>query len=236
MQQQTVGATGAAYNVATHSVDLSKDRAWLTAYRAGDRAALERVFRAYAPLVFHVLKGGAHGAGPFVAGIQDQDDLAQEVFLKLFGDGLRQRYDGVRPFSALVRSVTRNTLVDHLRKRGRLKEDPVEDLEKDLALDHWAPGQPMPDRALLDRERQQQATALWETLDTEEKGLAKVRYQDGLSQRDAAELLGISRQNLRTLEGRLRAKMDAFVARWTQGQPGVSDLQPKSPPTTNTST
>lgn len=211
------------------AVELSKDRSWLAAYRAGEREALERVFRAYAPLVYHVLRGGAHGAGPFVGSPQDQDDLAQDVFLKLFEAGFRQRYDGVRPFSALVRSVTRNTLVDHLRKRGRLREDPVEDLEKNLALDTWAPGQPLPDRVLLDQERQQAAKALWDTLDEGEQALAKARYQEGLSQRDAADFLGISRQNLRTLEARLRGKMDAFLAVWKSGTPD----QPNPPPQAN---
>ena len=36
------------------------------------------------------------------------------------------------------------------------------------------------------------------------KRLHQARYVEGLSQREAAERLGISRQTLRTLEGKLR--------------------------------
>lgn len=195
-------------------VDLREDRAWLDGYRAGDRAALERVFRTYVPLVMHLLRGGSPHDGPrlFVAEEQEQDDVAQEVFMRLFQESTRRNYDGLRPFATWVRTVTRNTLVDHLRKRGRLKEDTGMDLES-AAQAEWIPGQPLPDENLLSREEQQVATALWDSLAADERELAKVRYRQGLSQRDAAEALGISRQNLRTLEARLRRKMEEFLAR-----------------------
>jgi DNA-binding XRE family transcriptional regulator len=47
-------------------------------------------------------------------------------------------------------------------------------------------------------------------LTPEERALAKVRFEDGLSQRDAADVLGISRQAIRTQEMHLMERARAF--------------------------
>lgn len=204
-------------------VDLMEERAWLDGYRVGDMQALERVFRAYGPLVMHVLQGGARGGGNrlFIEDEVEQDDVAQEVFIRLFSESTRKRYDGIHPFSSLVYRVARCTLIDHLRKRSRLKEDLHEDLEENV-LSRWVPGEPLPDESVLTREEQQAAAQLWECLDPEEQRVAAVRYEQGLSQRDAAEVLGLTRQNIRTLETRVRRKMEEFVARIGWIPPGAN--------------
>ena len=51
------------------------------------------------------------------------------------------------------------------------------------------------------------------TLDDGLKRVHRVRYIEGLSQREAAERLGISRQNLRTLEAKLRDGLRARLER-----------------------
>ncbi len=63
----------------------------------------------------------------------------------------QRRYDGLRPYAALVRTVTRNVVVDHLRKHGkdtgRLVALPETDLE---ALSEPEGGGP--EQSLLDGE------------------------------------------------------------------------------------
>lgn len=196
------------------TVDLCEDRAWLDGFRAGDAAALERVFRTYAPLVHRLLRGGAKladGTRVYLQGLMEEDDLLQDVFVRLLSAPARARYDGLRPYGALVRVVTRNTLVDHLRRFGRLKDREVT-VEDPAEMPQADPGnQQGPLSLLLSQEEAELAESLRQFLTPEERTLAQVRYEEGLSQRDAAHALGISRQNLRTLETRLLARARAFL-------------------------
>jgi DNA-directed RNA polymerase specialized sigma24 family protein len=134
--------------------DLCEDRALLPRFRDGEKAALEQVFRAYLPLVLHLVVRGVMletGGRAFVTDTAVQDDLVQDVFLRLFEPAARARYDGLRPYAALVRTVTRNVVVDHLRKHGkdtgRLVALPETDLE---ALSEPEGGGP--EQSLLDGE------------------------------------------------------------------------------------
>lgn len=197
------------------TVDLCEDRAWLTGYRNGDPAALERVFRAYAPLVFHVLRSGAragNGRG-YLSKAADEDDVAQETFIRLFSEANRRRYDGIRPFGALVRVVARSALLDFLRRRDKMA--PVawqQDAEPGPhALDQWMPGTPLPDQVAVTAQEQELSRAFLDALPAEDRQLLQLRFEQGLTQQQAAEQLGVSRQNLRTLEARLRLKIKEFL-------------------------
>jgi len=196
------------------SSDLSEDRAWLTGFRAGEAAALERVFRTYAPLVFQSIRGGAslaNGTRVYMNNADEEDDVVQDTFIRLLSPQARARYDGLRPYGALVRTVARNALVDHLRKRGRLQDREKPMLADDVAAaPEDTPGH-APLAALLSKEEGEVADALMASFSDEERRLAGVRFEQGLSQRDAAEALGISRQTIRTLEGRLMQKARDFL-------------------------
>lgn len=198
--------------------DLCQDRAWLQGYRNGDQAALERVFRAYAPLVFHVLRHGVNtGASGrvYLGDAHQEDDVVQDTFIRLFSPATRARYDGLRPFGALVRVVARSALLDHLRKRRREAlhvSDEMEDVDARVAAD-WTPGTPLPDQAALSAQEQQGARTFLEALPEEDRDLLRLRFEQGLTQQQAAEKLGISRQNLRTLEEKLRRKIMDFLGK-----------------------
>ena len=130
------------------SLDLCEDRAWLDGYRRGEEPALERVYRAYAPLVFRVIRRGRFAArGPFLNQAAEEEDAVQEVFLQVLSRATRARYDGVRPFANLVVVITRNVVAGRLRKQGRGKEDVV-DAEALANFSNWVPGQPLPESVL----------------------------------------------------------------------------------------
>src|SRR3954467_14031751 len=78
----------------TPRVDLSQDRAWLDAYRRGDPVALERLFRCYAPLVFHLVRRGmaAGATRAFLLDAQEEEDVVQQVFVRLLQPATRARY------------------------------------------------------------------------------------------------------------------------------------------------
>jgi RNA polymerase sigma-70 factor (ECF subfamily) len=196
------------------SADLSADRAWLMAYREGEPRALERVFRAHAPLAYHVVRNGVRGGDQgraYLPSPQEEDDVVQDTFIRLFAASTRSRYDGIRPFGALVRVVTRSALIDHLRKRDKATLLSQADDVEPTALEDWTPGAPLPDQAASSSDEQVKARAFLENLAPEDRDLFRLRFEKGLTQSDAATALGRTRQNVRTLEARLREKIEEFL-------------------------
>lgn len=200
------------------TADLRDDRDWLDAFRRGDPWALERVFRTYAPLAFHGVRTGLalrNGTRVFVDNRHEQEDVVQEVFLRLLKPEARARYDGLRPYGVLVHVVVRNTLVDHLRRQSRLRELPLleTDGRSDAAPpDHAAAG-PLPDEVAMSNEQRAAAQQVYAELSVEEQRFAQVRFVDGLSQRDTAQALGLGRQVVRRMEDEVRRKARQVVER-----------------------
>src|SRR5215470_5575781 len=88
------------------------DRELIARAKAGDRSACEGIVDQFAPMVFRLVSR-------FFRTREDVEDLAQDVFLKVFA-----RIDQVRPdenFPGWLARVTVNTCYDELRKTRRRK-------------------------------------------------------------------------------------------------------------------
>jgi RNA polymerase sigma-70 factor, ECF subfamily len=88
------------------------DRELIVRAQAGDRAACETIVDQFAPMVFRLISR-------FFRTREDVEDLAQDVFLKVFA-----RIDQVKPdenFPGWLARVTVNTCYDELRKARRRK-------------------------------------------------------------------------------------------------------------------
>jgi RNA polymerase sigma-70 factor (ECF subfamily) len=88
------------------------DRELIVRAKAGDRSACEAIVDQFAPMVFRLISR-------FFRTREDVEDLAQDVFLKVFA-----RIDQVRPdenFPGWLARVTVNTCYDELRKARRRK-------------------------------------------------------------------------------------------------------------------
>lgn len=198
--------------------DLAEDRAWLDGFRRGDRAALERVFRSYAPYALAIIKGGVGRGDAFAPGIaatDEQDDLLQDIFTRVLAPEMRARYDGLRPYGKFLGAVARNLLIDHARKKGRLRRAMEHEVDLDsFAESDWSPGSPLPDAVLLAKEEQALMSEFLGSLDTGETRFVDVRFEEGLSQRDAAVELGLTRQQVRTLESKIRNRLAAFLKKF----------------------
>lgn len=188
--------------------DLSQDRAWLASFRAGERSAMERVFRTYGNLVMHMVRfGTATVRGSFG---RDEEDLVQEVFFRAFEGRARASYDGVRPYPAFLRGVVKNVLMERGRAAQRERSMGILD-DQPHALDLWEPGAQLPDELLMAQQAQTLMAQFHTTLSPQERALVKVRFEEGVSQRDAEVQLGLSRQAIRTQEGKLRDKLRIFL-------------------------
>ena len=171
-------------------------------FRRGDTAVLECLYWEHIDLVEQVLaRGFVTRDGRNVPGVEDEEprgDLMQEVFLKAFSVTTRATFDPAYDFRRYLLAIGRNVLVDFHRRSGRqpVTVDPAGDLGE--ALD--ATTEPEWCAPALVGVVEGYVAALVSPL----REVHELRFVRGKSQRDAARALGVSRQNLRTFEARLK--------------------------------
>jgi RNA polymerase sigma factor (sigma-70 family) len=180
------------------------DRDLLRDFREGHRWALERVYWAYIDKVERIVRFGfVRGDSVLLSGVGNAPvelrDLVHEVFIKTFAPDARRSYDGIRPFAPYLYAVARNVLADWGRRVGR--EVPTESPVIEAALEVAEPEDPP---AYADERTIAIVERFIRELPDDLRALHEQRSIAGLSQREAADALGITRQVLRTMETRLR--------------------------------
>jgi RNA polymerase sigma-70 factor (ECF subfamily) len=178
----------------------------LERFRRGEKAALDEVYRAYVDAVVRVVsrvlqRQGGVGAWGWRTVAADLPDLVQEVFARAFDPTTRQRFDGLRPYGPFLARIAHNVTIDYLRRMGRRVaaegEEPLDQVTTPVALTATDDGFANPEtigvvNRYLDR------------LTPELRQIHDVLYVRGMSQREAADALGLGRQSVRTLEAQLR--------------------------------
>jgi RNA polymerase sigma factor (sigma-70 family) len=182
----------------------------LAAFRRGERSALERVYWTYVQRVERIVRYG-HALthkGSRVAGALRGEvaDLVQETFSRAFAPRARMAYDGARPYGPYLSMIARNLLTDWARKRGRL-------VAFDELLDEDEAPEPAQDDELpwADADTLRLVERYLASLDADLRAVHRERYERGLSQLEAATALGLTRQQLRTREARLRDGLAAAL-------------------------
>ncbi|WP_338871915.1 sigma-70 family RNA polymerase sigma factor [Myxococcus stipitatus] len=185
----------------------------LESFRRGEPEALARVYRAYSAHVARFLSRTyvTHGPGGLArVGPLDLEAAHQETFVRAFREQARLAYDGVRPFSTWLNAVARQAAVDVLRAAGRISREAVP-LDDTPLAERLASNAPSPEDRALEAETRELVTRFLAGLDEATRRLADLRFVQGLSQERAGQVLGLSRQELRTREARLRRAMTAFL-------------------------
>lgn len=207
---------------------LEDDRELLDGYRRGDRAALERIYRAYAPEVAKVLRHGftfqSGGRACRFNGIRsefDLEDRLQEVFARAFGERARLGYDGLTPFSAYVRTIAKNLVIDDFRRKERvLVEYTVEVPERPddtPAVGTQDPllGQVEPTgRPELDQSHSEVASLVGrfkQGLDARERHVYELRFEQELEHDQIAAKTGLSASKIKTSEQRIRTSFFRYM-------------------------
>jgi RNA polymerase sigma factor (TIGR02999 family) len=165
----------------------------LAAAGAGDRGASDRLFEAVYAELRRIARRQRAAAAPMAT--LSTTALVHEAYLKLSGEA-RWSVEDRRHFFALAARAMRHVLVDHVRRRGRLKRGGGA-----VALDLEALEVAAPDRGdelvALD-----EALDRLEAVEPELARLVEWRFFAGLSVEEIAELTGISD---RTVKRRWRA-------------------------------
>jgi RNA polymerase sigma factor (sigma-70 family) len=174
-------------------------------FRSGDEEALTAVYAACVDYVTRiadaVLRACARGTA-LGAVATALPDVVQEVFLKAFAPEARRRFDTTKPYEPYLAQIARNVAVDHWRQMRRYVPSDIEHLIDRLALEmqtgdastgEWADGETV---TVVNR--------YLASLDDESRRIHDALYVKGMSQRDAAQALGIGRQVIRSREAKLR--------------------------------
>ena len=193
---------------------LRSNRGLLAGFRAGKPEALTAVYWEYVRKVEHLLRAGfeLRSQGTWIKGVggqpDDLDDLLQEVFARAFSEKGRRGYDGLRDYGPYLYAIARNVLIDRARAAGR--EIVVSLAELEAAVETGAEtGDTPPWAAPATMKVVEEYLA---TLPRDLRMVHTLRYEEGRSQEQAAEKLGVGRQTLRTLERRLRDGLTAALA------------------------
>jgi len=180
---------------------------------AGDTRAFEILVRRHESHVFRLVKNHVPAA--------DVEDTAQEAFVRAYRSLPTYQGRG-RGFRAWLSSITVRACYDYWRRAYRSRETPISNLSVeharwlDSALTQTAP------EMLKNYGAAEQARHLLETglarLSPEDRMVLELVYLEGLSGREAAELLGWSIANVKVRSFRARRKLEAFLLKRNRSQ------------------
>jgi RNA polymerase sigma factor (sigma-70 family) len=187
----------------------------LQRFRDGEPDAMAEVYRAYMPRLASLLQRGfvVLSSGmriPPVSSGDDRADVIHDVFARAFQHEARRAYDGERDYWPYLAMIARNILISHHRRRGReaLGADSDVSLELEIVEYDVDEAQSWLEPRSLEITRQYVST-----LPEPMRAVHAALYVLALSQRDAAQKLGLSRPKVRKLERRLRQNLLGLLNR-----------------------
>jgi RNA polymerase sigma factor (sigma-70 family) len=201
--------------------------ALLRGFREGLTEALSEVYQRHADEVTKQLRygfafqaGGRHHRFVGCRSAFELHDALHETFRRAFEPGARERYDGLRPYGPYLRTIARNVVLRGFRAREVQFPEVREDGEAAPAsIEILDEGSQTPEQHVGRAQVRAVVQRFLQTLPAPDRRLLEVRFVEGKSQRDAAEELGLGRQQLRGRETKLREQMLRFLRQ--QGEEGL---------------
>jgi RNA polymerase sigma-70 factor (ECF subfamily) len=176
---------------------LTDERALVDRARAGDAEAQGAIFDFYWPKI--VRYAYAH-----CGNLQDAEDLASEVFLRMVeAIGRFQWRDNV-PFTAWLFRIARNQIVNHYRRRGDSVPWPEEGSNEPAAPDD--PQQMVEQHLALDEVYQ-----VAQKLPILQQEVIRLRFGADLSLADTARILDKKENNVKQLQHKAIGRMKQLL-------------------------
>ena len=155
---------------------------WVTAARQGDAEAFRRIVETYQRTVYGIAYGMTlHHA--------DADDLAQEVFVALWG--ALGSIDTSRPLLPWLRRTTINRCINWFNKKRRRSETAL-NADVMASSARWHSDEPAPDEHLQQQETQAIVQAVLEDLSPAWRATFILRTRSGLSYQQIADEMNCS--------------------------------------------
>ncbi|MCE5271850.1 RNA polymerase sigma factor [bacterium] len=171
----------------------------------GDLTAFRELIDSYAPRVQAI-------AYQMTGDSEDSQDIAQEVFLRLFRT--LDRFDPKYSFSTWLYRITVNVSIDYLRKHRRPQERSLEEVEKDSSLIDCAD----PPGSELERNELKGAIErLAGNLSLKQRKVFVLRGLQDFSTSETAQILGCSQIAVRVHLAAARARVrDALLRHYPE--------------------
>lgn len=135
---------------------------------------------------------------------QEAEDLTEEVFIRAW-EALPNYQHGQFPFTSWLYRIAHNLVIDHHRKR---KADPLPDLE----LHQSGSSRSNEDKVLHRLDSAMLVDAL-QQLDPEEQQVVVLRFVEGLSHREVADVIGKSEGASRIIQHRALAALQKYLSK-----------------------
>jgi RNA polymerase sigma-70 factor, ECF subfamily len=191
-----------------NSRDWEPQRQVIEAAQAGDLEALAVLYDSHINQVYrYCLARLGH--------VQDAEDVAEEVFLKMYNGLLTYRWRKV-PFAAWLMRIAHNEVISFTRRNGRRATD--SELPEDM-LDRAAANDPAENA-----ERQMALDDLRkavELLPDAQREVIILRFASGLSVADTAKALGKQENNVKVLQHKGMQRLQLLMT------PKYPELAPK---------
>ena len=191
----SVALASASAIAAESSLSDDSDEALMARVAAGDERAFEGLLRRHLDRIHHYLRR-------LTGREADSDDLAQETFIRVWLKARTFRPGRVKVTTWLHR-IAHNVAVDHLRKAGRAAQAQVMEPP---------PDEVGPDALRQQAEARQRLHDALSALPESQRSAILLRHQQGLSNPDAAAVLGISVRAVESLLSRARRRLKALMA------------------------
>jgi RNA polymerase sigma factor (sigma-70 family) len=162
---------------------------FVQSFRSGDAAAIDTVYRRYREQLFRIMERRCARSEHRILA----DDVVQETFIRAFGERARASFDGCRPFLPFLVGIGIRVLADAVRADRRAQAPALDQSTESLE------GTDVDWDVLAVR----RVRAYVACLPPELLSVYRERFENDGSQRGAAKRLGLSHQQIRTLERRL---------------------------------
>ena len=164
------------------------ERELLRRAATGNTAAFDRIVEMYAAAIYrHAFR--------IVRNRQEAEDVTQEAFLKAYRE--LAAYDLSRSFRSWLYAIATNTGLNALRKQRRRRETPFEEAE-------YAETGPNP---VARNALKEEIAAILAELTPRDALLLQLHYAEGMSIREAGDVVGLSEGTAKTALCRARKRM-----------------------------
>jgi RNA polymerase sigma factor (sigma-70 family) len=181
---------------------LDDERRLVTEILAGDSAAFERFIDKYKALVAHVVYR-------MIVGVEDREDICQEVFMKTYRSLAGFRF-GAR-LSTWVARVAYNTCINHLEKKREVRLD--EYLPTLESLDDLPAQVAGPDRVAEERDIARKLQAEIAGLPVRYRVILTLFHMDGMTYDEIGSIMDLPEGTVKSHLFRARKHLKARLTR-----------------------
>jgi len=179
------------------------DFSLIRAIQAGDHQAFESLVRRYQRQVANLIY-------VTMGSRDDVDDIAQEVFIRVYRSLPRFKFDA--SFFSWIYRITMNLCIDEIRKRKIRKVISLDFLTEDaLEKSRKSKDHNMPSDSLLADERHQMVQAALQGLRPEHREILVLREYKDLGYTEIAETLNISLEAVKSRIFRARSELKILL-------------------------